>query len=111
MVQIWINLIQWLTTLTERKLLVFLLSLLITLLSYSRWELKNENTRLAVRIDHINSANDSLLQIAENQTKRCEELRLKALEESNNYWKEKFEKMEERIHNQYKEIREIKTDK
>lgn len=111
MVQIWINLTQWLTTLTERKLVIFLISLLLTIISYRSWELKNENTRLALRIDHINSTNDSLLSIARNKNQECEELRLKTLEESNNYWREKFEKMEERIHNQYREIKDIKTVK
>lgn len=109
MVQIWINLIQWLTTLTERKLLIFSVSVIMILTAYSRWELKNENTRLVARIDDITHTNDSLLSLARNQNRECEELRLKSLEESNNYWRAKFEKMEERIHNQYREIKGIKT--
>ena len=109
--QIWINFVQWLTTLTEKKLLIFLFSLLMSIISYSRWELKNENTRLDARIYNINRTNDSLLQISRNQNKECEELRIRAMEESNSYWREKFEKMEERYNNQYKEIRTIKTNK
>src|SRR5690349_11379995 len=111
MVQTWINLVQWITNLTEKKLLIFLFSLLMSIISYSRWELKNENTRLDNRIVNINRTNDSLLSISRNQNKECEELRLKAMEESNNYWRAKFEKMEERYNNQRKEIRTIKTNK
>jgi hypothetical protein len=109
MIQMWIKLTQWVTTLSDRKISIFLLSMLVTALGYSRWELQNENTRLSNKVDKLTNSRDSILLDSRNKSIEIEKIRIKVLEESNNYWRTKFEKMEEQMHKQYEEIKGIKS--
>jgi biopolymer transport protein ExbB/TolQ len=109
MVKVWIELTQWITTLSDRKISIFLLSMLVTALGYSRWELQNENNRLVNRVDNLTNSRDSILSDSRKKSTEIERIRIKALEESNEYWRTKFEKMEEQMHRQYEEIKGIKS--
>ncbi len=110
MINIWIDFVKWITTLTQKKLIVVLVSILTSLLCYSRWELRNENTRLVSRIANIRHANDSILSIYRLQVSECEKTKADILEESNNYWRAKFDTMEKRMQDQYKEIKKVKSN-
>lgn len=109
MVKTWIELTQWVSTLSDRKISIFLLSILVTALGYSRWELKNENEILKVKIEALLESRDSIVNDSRVQAKEFEKAKIEILEESNNYWRTKFEEVEKRMHSQYEEIKGIKS--
>lgn len=108
MVKTWIELTQWVSTLSDRKISIFLLSVLVSGLGYSRWELKNENTALNIRVERLITSRDSIINDSRLQAKEFEKAKIEILEESNNYWRTKFEEVEKRMHTQYEEIKGIK---
>jgi len=105
MTQLWISLVQWLTTLSYKKISIFLLSLLVTLLGYSRWELKTENSELHIRVYNLTSANDSISNDSRQKVLECNQARREEAEKATNYWRERFEELEEKMYSQYRNIK------
>jgi len=112
MAELWVKFVQWLTTLDSKKLVIFLLSAIVTLILYDAHllrqdneSLKEENVRLNSYITLNSDRRDSITQASNEKLQDCNDARLKDIQATNIYWKEKFENLEARLHQEYKTVK------
>ena len=104
MTSLWIQLLQWLTTLSYKKITIVLVSILAALLGYSRYELKKENGELLTRNYNLNDSINSIIQSSNRKEIECEERRRQDIQKASEYWRARFEEIEEMLHQDFKKI-------
>lgn len=106
--ELWFKITQWLTKQGKNQIIIFLFSFVITLLLLENYNLRNENVRLFDNHTADNNRRDSNEAIIEKRLQDCMEKRHQDLENANKYWAKKYEKLEERLYEDYKNIKKIR---
>lgn len=102
------DLIKWVTNLPKNKLVIFLYSLVVVLLGVENYNLRQDNDRYRDRADYYSNRMDSLGEVYEKRINALEEIRAKEISANSEFWRGKFEKMEERLYKDYDEIKKLK---
>lgn len=99
---------RWIVSLDSKKIVIFLFSLVITLLLLENYNLRNDNNRLSDRSDARDLRNDSNKAILEKRLQDCEAEKFSIIQESNKYWAAKVAELEERLYEDYKTVKKLK---
>lgn len=99
---------KWIVSLESKKIVIFLFSLVITLLLLENYNLRNDVTRLSDRGDARDVRSDSLKAILEKRVQDCEEEKFRIVEESNKYWAQKVAELEDRLYQDYRTVKKLK---
>lgn len=99
---------QWIVALDSKKIVIFLFSLVITILLMENYNLRINNDRLDSRTVVTSNRNDSIKSILEARLQDCNDKRIQDLEKSNLYWSKKVESLESRLYDDFKATKERK---
>lgn len=106
--ELWIKFVQWLTSLSAQKLLLVAGVAIVSYLLYENNQLKEENGKISGSLTFSYNRSDSIISVLNSRIQQCNDERTREMQESNAYWKEKFEKLEERLYKEHQRINKIK---
>lgn len=115
MADLWVKVTQWLTTLDSKKLVIFLLSAIVTIILYDQYLLREDNKHLKQENGRLNSVittgrdrSDSLVSVANRRVQECTEARMQDIQNTTKYWQQRFENLEQRLHEEYRTVKKSK---
>jgi len=111
MAEMWFRIVRWVTSLDAKKMVIFLCSLIISLVLYENYNLRHENERLDSRVITNDGRSDSIVAILKADLQECNDKRFQDLEKSNAYWSQKYEELEKQLHEDYKTVKQIRRRK
>lgn len=103
-----IELGKFLASLSTRGIIILLLSIIIGASGYRIRTLEEEIKIKDVRDVDNNTRHSNIVGNLERQIEACNQERLREANESQKYWREKFDKMEEKSLQTFKKVKEIK---
>lgn len=106
--ELWFRAVQWIADLNARKIAIFLLSVLVSLLLYRLYNLEQENGRMANRIDARNNRCDSIISAYEIRIQEVNDKRTDEIKAAGEYWKTKVEELQERLYEEHKTLHKIR---
>lgn len=104
----WMKFLQWMTSLSAQKLLLVAGVSMLSYLLYENNQLKQENGKINRSLTISYSRCDSIVSILNSRIQQCNDERTREMQESNTYWKQKFENLEERLYKEHQRINRIK---
>lgn len=100
---------QWLVTLDAKKIVIFLFSLVVTILIYENYTLRNNNERLTGRVDTNADRCDSIKAVLEERLQGCNDEKFKMVQETSVFWAKKVAELEERMYKDYQPVKNTKN--
>lgn len=96
---------RFLTSLSSRGIIILLFSIIMLLTAYRIRELQEEIKQQDVDYNNTSGRYNRIIDTLEAQIKDCNKKRMDDSQESNKYWREKVDKLEEEVSNSYREIK------
>lgn len=106
--ELWFKVSQWFVRLKKDKALLAVMSVFIGLIVFENYRLREDNQRLTDNHSNREHRTDSILDIANKRLQECNDKRQSDLEEANKYWSDKVEKLEDRLYEDFKTIKQIR---
>lgn len=106
--ELWWKISRWITTLDAKRIAVFLLTVLVSLLLYRLYTLEQENVRINTGITILNDRHDSILGIYEQKLQECNNTRFQENKEVSEYWRKKFDELQERLYEEHQAVNKMK---
>lgn len=102
--------LKWFTTLDGRGILKVVLVLIFSGTGYYIYKQEKNIYELNVRIDTLINRYNTDTDLLQKRIENCNNERFKDAEEVSKYWREKFESLEARTAQNYRNIKEIKAN-
>jgi len=102
--------LKWFTTLDGKGILKVLLVLLLTGAGYYIYEQKQTIDGLNVRVDTLTDRYNTDTNLLRKDIEKCNQERFDDVEESDKYWRGKYEALYEKSGQNYRNIKEIKEN-
>lgn len=110
-IELWLKVTKWATELSRQKLIIFLFSIIISLLLWENYKQRDDYAKSDNRTNIRDNRNDSIISILNGRLQECNEKRQSDLEKSNLYWSKRYEELEKRLYEDYKTVKESKRRK
>lgn len=99
---------KFLTALTSRGIIILLLSIIIGTCAYRIIQMQNEINKKDAYIDSLGRRYSDNISYLEKQVEECNKERLREANENQKYFRDRYDKIEERSLQTYKTVKEIK---